>query len=204
MSDTKDEKVKKFIELYFGRRLNEFNKIADYKKLSNADVARNTYKTIDEFFICELEITSRELEELKKVTKKFDIFYKAYINGNDDRKKWSERENGLNLYDWFITNDEGEKCGYCGITQDQLSELAKMRGTEEVPNITLNNKQKRKNGTMEIDKIDADGKYESENCKFACPFCNNAKSNLISGLDWEKRFAKVMKRYLIEELEKEC
>ena len=49
---------------------------------------------------------------------------------------------------------------------------------------------------MEIDRKDQKLEYEViDNLVFACPLCNNAKSNLLSSDDWEKFFAKQMREY---------
>ena len=77
-----------------------------------------------------------------------------------------------------------------------MRQIAIIRGKENEPNFTLNGKQKRKNASMEIDKKDPKLEYEViDNLVFACPLCNNAKSNLISSDDWKDIFSEPMKKY---------
>lgn len=89
-------------------------------------------------------------------------------------------------------------CGYCGITAKELETIAIKRGDElarlgfiakKTKNFTLNGKQKRSSGELEIERKDSlSNKYTYENSIFACPICNNAKSNLINEKDWRSIF----------------
>ncbi len=50
------------------------------------------------------------------------------------------------IVSWY--NKQEGKCGYCGVTQDQLNEIVKKRNG----NLTLNRLSKRKNGILEIEQ----------------------------------------------------
>ena len=107
---------------------------------------------------------------------------------NNERKEIFQ---SFEIFKWF--NEHKNKCGYCEITQSDLHKIKESRNG----NFTLNKKKKRKNATLEIEQKDCTlEEYGSlENLIFACPLCNNAKSNLISEEDWRKYFVKQIKAY---------
>jgi hypothetical protein len=138
------------------------------------------------------------VEDVKKQLQTLRSRYNNLKKRNGEKSFFNNFEEFL---DWSDKNSSNI-CGYCKITQDQLRDLAELRGPDGEPNITLNGGDKRKTGTMEIDKRDPGEGYTSDNCIFACPFCNNAKSNLIDEDNWRELFSKTMHQYLIDELKK--
>lgn len=70
--------------------------------------------------------------------------------------------------DWYI--NEEKKCFYCKCTQSELNSFYQK------------NSSKRKNTrgkTLEVDRI-KDEKYNRNNCRLSCYWCNNAKSDVFS------------------------
>lgn len=96
--------------------------------------------------------------------------------------------NGLSdFYNWYEKTDKS--CCYCGITGEELEA------------IWLNGwRTKRRRGRkLEVERVDSFiNKYSSQNCKFACYFCNNHKSDIISQEHYEKFFKDPMVNYLRE------
>src|SRR5690606_34243937 len=91
--------------------------------------------------------------------------------------------------EWY--EKQGDACNYCGITQSRLHEIVALRNGK----LTLNQKTKRSKGTLEIEKLNPNLGYTYDNSILACPFCNNAKSNLVSEEDWRKFFVPAIKNY---------
>lgn len=175
----------KYFELCYTSRIHEFSKIEQYKQLDQGR-ARERYKSLDGFYQEELKINLDELNQLRLEFKRFNELYTRYYN--EQRKELFD--NAEKLLEWY--DAQNGCCNYCGITQSDLSKIvAKRKG-----NLTLNQKTKRSKGTLEIEKLDPNKPYTFDNSVLACPFCNNAKSNLISEEDWRSYFAPVMKNYL--------
>jgi len=174
----------KYFELCYKRRIHEFAKIDQFKKWTQGQ-ARKKYKSLDEFYQEELNINENELNQLRGEFKIFNDLYSKYFN---------EQRKGLfvnpeKFLEWY--NKQGEACNYCGITQYELHRIVELRNG----NLTLNKKTKRSKGTLEIEKLNPSKGYTYDNSVLSCPFCNNAKSNLISEDDWRKFFVPAMKNY---------
>ena len=167
------------------------------------ELTKSYVKTFDEVVkVGELNTLSNDEKEHLRI---FFVFRAKYNN--------RKRENifkDIKIYEWLKARIDGKnisidkqsglifgiKCEYCGVSQEKLRQIAIIRGKENEPNFTLNGKQKRKNGAMEIDRKDQKLEYEViDNLVFACPLCNNAKSNLISSNDWKDICAEAMKKY---------
>jgi len=174
----------KYFQLCYTERIHEFSKIDQYKKWTDG-TARTKYKSLDDFYITELEINKEKLNQLRTDFKKFNELYSRYFN--EQRKELFE--NPKPLLEWYAT--QKESCNYCGINQLELHRIVESRNGK----LTLNQKTKRSKGTMEIEKLDPNKGYTFDNSVLSCPFCNNAKSNLISEDDWRKFFVPAMKNY---------
>lgn len=59
-------------------------------------------------------------------------------------------------------------CKYCGISNDEVIELAAHKKI---------NKKSERGWNLEIDRIDSNYEYSKENCVMACYWCNNAKTD---------------------------
>jgi len=174
----------RYFELCYKRRIHEFAKIDQYKKWTLGQ-ARMKYKSLDEFYQEELNINKKELNQLRSEFRNFNYLYSKYFN--EQRKEFFK--NHEKFLEWY--DKQGETCNYCGITQFELHRIVELRNG----NLTLNQKTKRSKGTLEIEKLNPSIGYTYKNSVLSCPFCNNAKSNLISEEDWRKFFVPAMKNY---------
>jgi len=174
-----------YFKLCYRERIHEFCKIDKYKKWEIGK-ARDEYKTLDAFYIRELRIDDDQLIELKHKFRRFNDLYSKYFN--EQRQGLFENPEAFLI--WY--DKQNDKCNYCEITQSDLKRIVAIRNG----NLTLNQKTKRSKGTLEIEKLDPNIEYTYENSVLACPFCNNAKSNLISEEDWRKHFVPAVKNYL--------
>lgn len=180
------ELIDKYFELCYIRRIHEFSKIDKYKNWASGK-ARETYHSLDSFYQSELNIEKDKLVELRGEFKSFNDLYAKYFNEQRKELFYDPKK----LLEWH--NKQNDCCNYCGITQSELSRIVQSRRG----NLTLNQKTKRSKGTLEIEKLDPNNGYTYENSVLSCPFCNNAKSNLISEDDWRKFFAPAMRNYFI-------
>lgn len=183
------ELERKYYELCYTNRIHEFSKIDKYNNWAPG-TAKANYGSIDEFYQEELGISKKKLYELRVGFDTYNRLYSKYYN--EQRKELFESPELL--LKWFA--EQNESCQYCGITQADLLKIVKKRSG----NLTLNGKTKRSKGTLEIEKQDPAIGYSFNNCILACPFCNNAKSNLIEEQDWRKFFVPAMKRYYKKQL----
>jgi 5-methylcytosine-specific restriction endonuclease McrA len=174
----------RYFELCYTKRIHEFAKIAQYKNWT-IEKARTEYKSLDEFYQKELKISQDKLNQLRVDFNKFNDLYTRYYK--ESRKELFE--NSQDFMEWY--DKQRESCNYCGITQSELHRIVKLRKG----NLTLNDLTKRSKGTLEIEKLNPEQGYTFENSVLACPFCNNAKSNLIKEDDWRIFFVPAMKNY---------
>ena len=78
-------------------------------------------------------------------------------------------------YDSLLSHNN---CSYCGISIEQIEVLGK--------NGLLNNKRSDTRGyTLEIDRKLPNLEYFSENCCMSCYWCNNAKTDEFSPLEFK-------------------
>lgn len=174
----------KYFELCYSERIHEYAKIDQYKNWT-IGTARAKYKSLDDFYMAELKINQDELNQLRTDYKQFNELYTRYFN--EQRKELFEKPNAF--IEWY--DKQEESCNYCGITQSDLHRIVKSRNGR----LTLNQKTKRSRGTLEIEKLNPNVGYTFNNSVLSCPFCNNAKSNLISEDDWRLFFVPAMKKY---------
>lgn len=136
--------------------------------------------TLDE--VRELRVNNKQkTDEIQKIRNKF-TGQRRIDFGNDFIK----------FYNWYSKEVEnGAKCGYCGISQEELIKFFKEKNV-----LPLNDAVKRSSGTLEIERKDSStNNYGSENIILACPLCNNAKSNLIDESSWRNFFVEPMRQY---------
>jgi len=179
------EHADKYFELFYMRRIHEFKKIDQYFNWPSGK-AKTTYEKIDAFYLDELKINYETLERLREEFKLYNVLYTRYYN----ESRIGLFEDYRKLLQWY--KDQNARCNYCEITESQLKEIVRKRNG----NLTLNKKTKRSKGTLEIEKMDPNQGYTFENAVLACPFCNNAKSNLISDSDWRDFFKLPMQKYI--------
>lgn len=90
------------------------------------------------------------------------------------------------FYDWYIL--QKRECYYCGIPEEKIRRLFVEKKLET----------KRGRGqSLELERRDSKrNDYSPTNCVFACYFCNNHKSDIISEVDFKKYFASSIRNYL--------
>jgi 5-methylcytosine-specific restriction endonuclease McrA len=138
----------------------------------------------------ELNITRQQVQELYNKTR----YRTEYIQNIRDKFKGEERQKAFSnfreFFEWYEAQEQ--KCGYCGISQQQLHTIF-----QEERLLPLNdNWSKNVKGTLQIERINSKtNSYEAKNIILACPLCNNAKSNLIDDRSWCGLFAPAMTKY---------
>ncbi|MGM0579765.1 MAG: hypothetical protein ACQETL_03740 [Bacteroidota bacterium] len=175
----------RYFDLCYNHRIHEYSKIDVYSNLKPGE-AKLKYNSIDEFYMEELNISKEKLIKVKSHFKVFNRLHAKYFN----KSRGELFSNSEEFMKWY--KEQGEKCNYCEVSQKDLFRIVDKRNG----NLTLNQKTKRSKGTLEIEKLDPSEGYTYENSVLACPFCNNAKSNLISETDWKEFFVPAMKKYL--------
>lgn len=175
----------KYYQLYYTYRIHEYSKIDAYSNLTPGE-AKLKYNSIDEFYMKELNISKEKLLDLRSDFKQFNSLYSKYYNSaREDLFADSDK-----FMEWFIK--QNDECNYCKLSQGDLLKIVEKRNG----NLTLNKKTKRSKGTLEIEKLDPEKGYTYENSVLACPFCNNAKSNLISETDWRDFFVPSVQSFI--------
>jgi hypothetical protein len=205
---TPEQKV--YFDLKYGNRIEAIIKVHMENHTNNkSDKDKNTHiKDVKIAHPVTVNYIKNKFNNQSKYTYEdcklsFEKDFKEYIEKyahyyNDERAFFFKDPYQLQV--WF--ENQKNKCGYCEITYDELQKLVQKRGD----NLTLNNKKKRSKGSMEIERkvpavvTDPNYGYIHDNCILACPFCNNAKSNLIDEELWKEIFVPAMKIFYKIEL----
>jgi hypothetical protein len=152
-----------------------------------------TYKQVSEELTTKLnkiisiekikELYDEEIETLKDIQK-------LRLLHNSIEKRSGKNYNFQGFKDFYIWYQNTDKhCCYCGVAESTIE------------NVWKNNwRTKRNRGrSLEVERVDSiSNLYNSSNCKLACYFCNNHKSDLIAKEHYDKYFAIPMKNYLEE------
>ena len=96
----------RYFKLCYTERIHEFAKIDEYKKWA-VGTARTKYKSLDEFYQTELEISQEELNHLRTDFKRFNDLYSSYFN--EQRKELFDKPEVL--LEWY--DKHKESCNYC-------------------------------------------------------------------------------------------
>lgn len=83
--------------------------------------------------------------------------------------------------DWYQA--EEKICHYCGLTEPEMQEIV-LRGILISKRFPTGEERKRGQSRgiwLEVDRVQPLGQYNRNNCKLACYFCNNDKSDVFSG-----------------------
>jgi 5-methylcytosine-specific restriction endonuclease McrA len=85
-------------------------------------------------------------------------------------------ENSKSFYAWYHLTAGKQKscCKYCGLPGDTKKYYGK------------HFREGRRGKRLEVDRIDNNKPYSSDNCVLACYPCNNAKSDVFSSQEFEK------------------
>ena len=120
-----------------------------------------------------------------KLQECFDRFGDLY-----DRDEKPFDDSFIKFLKWWYgnTDESGERhCYYCGVKETDAKSAFK--------NKKISSDKRSFSGTLQIDRKDSDGKYDEQNCVFACVLCNNAKSDMISAEDFENYFGKAIGKF---------
>lgn len=145
-----------------------------------------------------MNIDRGQLSKLRKdVNEKIEYIQNIYTKFTGKRKT-AFKDNFKFFYNWY--EKQGQKCGYCGISQGDLYKLFNKHPDKRVLPYLESTRiyikaPKRSSGTLEIERLDSADNYNDENIILACPLCNNAKSNLIDEASWREFFVPAMKMY---------
>ena len=120
-----------------------------------------------------------------------------------DKEKWVENfDNGkygefgfgnvLAFCEWYFKQVErGYQCYYCGTSEFILVDLFIPRAAswnKEKESKPLYSKKRSFTGNLLIDRKNPYDSYNARNCVLACPFCFNAKSDMVEDADKFKTF----------------
>ncbi|MEK6948677.1 MAG: hypothetical protein AABX34_00540 [Nanoarchaeota archaeon] len=106
----------------------------------------------------------------------------------NDRKKWSNKYSSLKkrgkvefnspqeLKKWYESKN---KCEYCGLTEDVRRRIHKIAEERGAGRMDLRGKP------LEIDRFNPKKPYGEKNCRLACYWCNNAKTDFFDGKEFE-------------------
>lgn len=124
------------------------------------------------------------------------------------KANFSKRKSeGLNSFsnfedflDWY--NQQEKSCYYCGIEEAVVQEIV-MKGILKSSRFPKNGKMgqgKSRGVWLEVDRLKPKEDYSRKNCVLACYFCNNDKSDVFHGNDYNK-FKSDRAGYLRKKLE---
>jgi len=113
-----------------------------------------------------LRCVNKKTELFKKRQKENIISYKKlYIEHFNNKIMSLETFNAI-----WGESDSDRKCGYCGISENQIKELC-------IAKKIITKRFYSRGKTMEMDKIDPNGEYNKDNIVLSCYWCNNAKTD---------------------------
>lgn len=117
-----------------------------------------------------------------KADDKFDGLIAKYERGDFGFRSFKR------FYEWYESTPK--KCCYCGISEGDLKKLFKESNDESERNTKpLYSKKCGFTSALQVEKLNPNKPYNESNCKLACAFCNNAKSDMVNA-DNFKKFAK--------------
>lgn len=141
---------------------------------------------------CEIDPVGKSIKQKEAINKFCSDLKEKYTNQTKLRLK--------SQLIWIVQSaevkDDEHICYYCGVSENILSTLYK--------DINYTCKTKRNRGAwFELDRKDAkENRYTKDNIVLCCYFCNNHKSDVISGEDMRKYFGEKMFTYLIAQFKK--
>ncbi len=171
---TKKE-IERYIHLRYVLNLSaDLNRMLTYKhwkKVTMQDI-RNT-RPLYQIIIKECGLTN---EEAGEIANKYQdrIRYFEWIKTKYDRQKhYRLGEDPGQFCDWYLKQEKKQegKCCYCGVSADTIIYLLDHQIIYEREN---------RGRSLEIERLNPRNEYTKRNCKFACYFCNNDKSEIFT------------------------
>lgn len=150
-----------------------YAEVAKRLNINNTQVVKNLYKN-----------NLKDLEDIQK-TRTLHNAIKKRSYSTDTSKNNYEFDGFKDFYNWY--NETPKACCYCTVTEDVLEKVWENGW-----------RTKRNRGRkLEVERVDStNNKYSSKNCKLACYFCNNHKSDFITKEHYDTFFKKPMLTYL--------
>ena len=167
---------KEYLDLVDKQVLLSWASIAKWCNESEEELI-NKYKTIENYIAVRFG-EPKEKEHIKECLELKDRY----------REKIKSFKSLVEFCEWYFS--KGQKCYYCGITQDKLDKLFDgSKGRAKIP-------AKKHTARLQIERKDPDAGYNAKNCELACSLCNNAKSDMISAENYKKFFGEKMGEFL--------
>lgn len=149
------------------------------------------YDDISKKLNIERKIISKNYDEIKHIyNSEYQEINRLKRNiFNPKRRKFKGNfkfENFAEFYDWH--KSQGNTCFYCGTEQHKIRTLVE-EGKKENPFGIYSSQLKNRGRNLELERINSKSNdYSDTNCALVCYFCNNDKSNVITGEDYIKFF----------------
>ena len=113
--------------------------------------------------------------------------------------------NGFDSLDDFINWYEEQDliCNYCGLSEIEMQEISmtSILSSKRFPQDGVIGRGTNRAVWLEVDRIDSNGVYSSENCVLCCYFCNYDKNDVFPGNEYLNFFQNRVE-YLRELLER--
>ena len=99
-----------------------------------------------------------------------------------------------NFYEWYESMPK--ECCYCGTSENDLKKLFKEINDEsERDKKPLYSKKRGFTSALQVEKLNPNKPYNESNCKLACAFCNNAKSDMVNEDNFKEYFVESIKNF---------
>jgi hypothetical protein len=102
---------------------------------------------------------------------------------------------------WY--NLQRKTCYYCGLKEEESQEivLTGLLKSKRFPQEGILGRGQSRGVWLEVDRINPKENYSENNCVLCCYFCNNDKSDVFTGKEYQE-FAKDRVEYLRNKLNK--
>jgi hypothetical protein len=184
VSDTTDVTVQKLEKLNWKKHIPNPNEVIMIKnnkkssKLISVDVNKTKINAIQD---------ARDAKALKaKLKAQFNSRVKSGRNGFTSCDEYVT---------WYMA--QPRKCTYCNVSEETVRSIV-MTGKLKSARFPLNGvvtRGRSRGVNLEVDRWDSSKSYSKSNCRLACYFCNNDKSDVFDGKEYVKFFQN-RKKYL--------
>lgn len=142
-------------------------------------------------FECENPHIKAVITELQKIRNRFHVKMPGRNAELEEKRRLPFGGSFEDFLFWWcgeIGEDGLRRCCYCGVDEVTLQNNVG-KGKK------IHSKKPAFSKKLQIERMNPEGDYCSENCRFACVICNNAKSDMISKEDFEAFFVPGIKKY---------